>query len=809
MYQSENHAEISIEKEMKQSYLDYAMSVIIGRALPDVRDGLKPVHRRVLYAMRELKNDWNKPYKKSARIVGDVIGKFHPHGDAAVYDTIVRLAQDFSMRYPLVDGQGNFGSVDGDPPAAMRYTEIRMKRLAHEMLEDLEKETVDFVPNYDESLFEPAVLPAKIPSLLINGSSGIAVGMATNIPPHNLSEVIVALKALIDKPEISVDELIELVPGPDFPTGGMIYGTEGIRAAYQTGRGAVRIRARLLVEKDKRTQRETLVITELPYQVNKAKLIEKIAELIRDKNIEGIKFVRDESDREGMRIALGLKKDQIAGVIINQLYKHTRLETSFGIIFLAVVNGRPEILNLKEILQYFVLHRKEIVIRRTRFDLKKAEDQAHILEGLKIALDNLDEVVALIRASKSPAEAKIQLIKKFSLSEIQAQAILDMRLQRLTGLEREKIQKDYKNILKDIARFKEILASERLVLNIIKDELTEIEEHFGDDRYTEIIEETKEITIEDMIVEEDMVVTISKRGYIKRNPITLYRNQRRGGKGKTAMGTKEDDFVEHLFVASTHHTFLFFTNQGRVYWRKVYDMPQAGRMSLGKAIVNLLNFGKDERLTTVLAVPEFEPGYHVLMATKHGVIKKTDLMAFSRPRSGGIIALNLLEGDELIAARITDGTLNVFLGSRNGKAIRFHESDVRPSGRVATGVRGMRLVEGDQIVGAEVLSHGQTLFAVTENGYGKRTSIDEYPVQKRGGKGVISIKTTERNGLVIGILLVSEDDDLMLMTNIGKVIRMQANSISVISRNTQGVKLMGMDANEQVVGAARLAEKEE
>ncbi len=809
MYQSENHAEISIEKEMKKSYLDYAMSVIIGRALPDVRDGLKPVHRRVLFAMRELKNDWNKPYKKSARIVGDVIGKFHPHGDAAVYDTIVRLAQDFSMRYPLVDGQGNFGSVDGDPPAAMRYTEIRMKRLAHELLEDLEKETVDFAPNYDESLFEPVVLPAKIPSLLINGSAGIAVGMATNIPPHNLSEVIEALKALIDNPQISAAELIELVPGPDFPTGGMIYGTEGIRSAYQTGRGAVRIRARLLVEKDKRTQRETLVITELPYQVNKAKLIEKIAELIRDKNIEGIRFVRDESDREGMRIALGLKKDQIAGVIINQLYKHTRLETSFGIIFLAVVNGRPEILNLKEILQYFVLHRKEIVIRRTRYDLKRAEDQAHILEGLKIALDNLDDVVALIRASKSPAEAKDQLIKKFSLSEKQAQAILDMRLQRLTGLEREKIQKDYKNILKDIARFKEILASERLVLNIIKEELTEIQEQFGDDRYTEIIEETKEITIEDMIVEEDMVVTISKRGYIKRNPITLYRNQRRGGKGKTAMGTKEDDFVEHLFVASTHHTFLFFTNQGRVYWRKVYDMPQAGRMSLGKAIVNLLNFGKDERLTTVLAVPEFEPGYHVLMATKYGVIKKTDLMAFSRPRSGGIIALNLLKGDELIAARITDGTLNVFLGSRMGKAIRFHESDVRPSGRVATGVRGMRLAKGDQIVGAEVLSHGQTLFALTENGYGKRTSIDEYPVQKRGGKGVISIKTTERNGLVIGILLVSEDDDLMLMTNIGKVIRMQVNSISVISRNTQGVKLMGMDAEERVVGAARLAEKEE
>ena len=808
MYQSENHAEISIEKEMKKSYLDYAMSVIIGRALPDVRDGLKPVHRRVLFAMRELKNDWNKAYKKSARIVGDVIGKYHPHGDAAVYDTIVRLAQDFSMRYPLVDGQGNFGSIDGDPPAAMRYTEIRMMRLAHEMLADLEKETVDFSANYDESLMEPTVLPAKIPSLLVNGSSGIAVGMATNIPPHNLSEVIDALKALIDDADIAINALIKLIPGPDFPTGGIIYGTEGIRDAYETGRGSIRIRAKIGVEKDKRTQRETLIITELPYQVNKAKLIEKIAELVRDKTISGIRYVRDESDREGMRIALGLKKDQIAAVTINQLYKHTRLEVSFGSIFLAVVNGRPELLSLKEILQNFILHRKEIVIRRTHYDLKKAEDQAHILEGLKIALDHLDEVVALIRAAKSPADAKLQLIKKFSLSGKQAQAILDMRLQRLTGLEREKIQQDYKNILKDIARFKEILASERLVLNIIKEELTEIQEQFGDHRYTELVEKTKEITIEDMIVEEDMVVTISKRGYIKRNPITLYRSQRRGGKGKTAMGTKEDDFVEHLFVASTHHTFMFFTNMGKVYWCKVYDIPQAGRMSLGKAIVNLLNFGKEEKLTTVLAVPEFKPGYHVLMATRNGLIKKTDLMAFSRPRVGGIIALNILEGDELIAARITDGTLNVFLGSRGGKAIRFHESDVRPSGRVATGVRGMRLAEGDHIVGAEVLSHGQTLFAVTENGYGKRTSIDEYPVQKRGGKGVISIKTTKRNGMVVGILLVSDDDDLMLMTNIGKVIRMQINSISVISRNTQGVTLMGMDTAERVVGAARLAEKE-
>jgi len=809
MTQDDSTMEVSIEQEMKKSYLDYAMSVIIGRALPDVRDGLKPVHRRVLFAMRELKNDWNKAYKKSARIVGDVIGKYHPHGDVAVYDTIVRLAQDFSMRYPLVDGQGNFGSIDGDPPAAMRYTEIRMQRLAHEMLEDLDKETVDFVPNYDESLSEPLVMPSKIPSLLVNGSSGIAVGMATNIPPHNLTEVINALIAVIDNPAVTWKELMQHVPGPDFPTGGIVYGTDGIKEAYKNGRGIIRIRARVVVEQDKQTQRETIVVNELPYQVNKAKLIEKIAELVRDKHIGGVSFVRDESDREGMRIAIGLKRDSIAGVIINQLYKMTRMENTFGIIFLAIVNNRPEMLNFKEILEYFILHRKEIIIRRTRYDLNKAEARAHILEGLKVALDNLDDVVALIRQARSPAEAKDALMAKYALTAIQAQAILDMRLQRLTGLEREKIVDEYKELLKDIARFKEILANERLVLNIIKDELDRIKTDFGDERYTEIIEKTKEISIEDMIVEEDMVVSISNRGYIKRNPITLYHNQRRGGKGKTAMGTKDDDFVEHLFVASTHHTFMFFTNKGKVYWRKVYDIPQAGRMSLGKAIVNLLNLETGEKLTAVLDVPEFEPGYHVLMATEKGLVKKTDLMAFSRPRAGGIIALNLMPDDELIAARITDGSLNVFLGSLMGKSIRFHESNIRPSGRTSMGVRGMKLDTGDKIVAMEVLTHGQTLFAVTENGFGKRTSIDEYPVQQRGGKGVISIKTTERNGRVVSILLVDEENDLMLMTNIGKIIRMPIEGISVISRNTQGVTLMGMEAGERVVGAARLAEKEE
>jgi DNA gyrase subunit A len=805
----EKAPEISIEKEMKKSYLDYAMSVIIGRALPDVRDGLKPVHRRVLFAMGELKNDWNKAYKKSARIVGDVIGKYHPHGDAAVYDTIVRLAQDFSMRYPLVDGQGNFGSVDGDPAAAMRYTEIRMQRLAHEMLADLEKETVDFAPNYDESLTEPQVMPSKIPNLLVNGAAGIAVGMATNIPPHNLSEVVDALQALIGNPQMDCAQLMAHIPGPDFPTAGVIYGTAGIGEAYRTGRGIIRVRARVMVEKDKRSQAETIIVTELPYQVNKARLIEKMAELIRDKQIEGVRYVRDESDREGMRIALGLKKDVVSSVVINQLFKSTRMETTFGVIFLAIVDNRPEYLTLKEILEHFIVHRKQIVIRRTRFDLAKAEARAHILEGLKIALDHLDEVVALIRRSASPAEARQGLMATWALSEIQAQAILDMRLQRLTGLEREKIVAEYESVLKDIERYRQILASERLVLDIIKAELSEIKEQFGDRRLTEIVGVAPEISLEDMIAEEDMVVTISSRGYIKRNPITLYRSQRRGGKGITAMGTREDDFVERLFVASTHHHFLFFTNLGKVYWCKVYDIPQAGRLSLGKAVVNLLNLQEHERMTTVLAVPEFAPGNYVLMATRGGLVKKTDLMAYSRPRAGGIIAIDLLPGDELIAAHITDGTMNVFLGSADGKAIRFHESDVRPSGRVARGVRGMRLDKGDAIVSTEVLSHGQTLFSVTENGFGKRTSIDEYPVHKRGGKGVIAIKTTARNGKVVAILVAAEEDDVMMMTSIGKVIRTSIREISVISRNTQGVKLIGVDTGERVVGAARLGEKDE
>ena len=805
---SDRQVEVKIEEEMKRSYLDYAMSVIIGRALPDVRDGLKPVHRRILYAMHDLKNDWNKPYKKSARIVGDVIGKYHPHGDTAVYDTIVRMAQNFSLRYLLVDGQGNFGSVDGDAAAAMRYTEVRLMRLAHEMLEDLEKETVDFAPNYDETLIEPSVLPAKIPNLLINGSSGIAVGMATNIPPHNLGEVVDATVALIDNPEISCKDLMTSLPGPDFPTSGIIHGRDGIQNAYRTGRGIIKIRARVLIEKDRRTGRESLIVTEIPYQVNKARLIEKISELIRDKRIDGVQYVRDESDREGMRIVVALKRDEIAGVIINQLYAHTQMEATFGIILLAIVDKQPQVLTIKEILGHFVKHRKEIVVRRTRYELNKAEARAHVLEGLKIALDHIDEVVDTIRSSKTPAEARERLVSQFELTEIQAQAILDMRLQRLTGLERDKIVEEYQQTIQAIARYREILASERLVLNIIKKELAYLKEQYGDERRTEIVGKTEDISIEDMIIEEDMVVTVSHAGYIKRNPITLYNSQRRGGKGKTGMGTKEEDFVEHLFVASTHETFLFFTNLGRVYWRKVHELPQAGRLARGKAIVNLLALGKGEKLATVLSVRSFEPGHTILMATRSGIVKKTDVMAYSRPRSGGIIAVELAPEDELIGARITDGTQNVFLASGHGKSIRFHESNVRPTGRVSRGVRGMRLAKEEYIVGMEVLTDGKTLMAVTENGYGKRTSIDEYPVHRRGGKGVITIKTTERNGMVVAIVLVTDEDDLMLMTDRGKIIRMPVGDISVIGRNTQGVRLIVMEPGERVVRAARLAEKD-
>ena len=798
----------SIEKEMRQSYLEYAMSVIIGRALPDVRDGLKPVHRRVLYAMQQLHNDWNKPYKKSARIVGDVIGKYHPHGDSAVYDTIVRMAQDFSLRYTLVDGQGNFGSVDGDSPAAMRYTEIRMRKLSHQMLADLEKETVEFIPNYDETIEEPAVLPTKFPALLVNGSSGIAVGMTTNVPPHNISEVIEGLKELIDNPDMDTRALMEHIPGPDFPTYGHIYGTKGIFDAYDNGRGIITLRAKVEVEENKKSGQETIVVTELPYQVNKAKVVEKIAELVRDKVITGVSYVRDESDRQGMRMAVGLKRDQIAEVVINQLYKHTNMQTSFGIIFLAVVNNRPELLTLKEILNHFIAHRANVIIRRTRYDLRKAEERAHILEGLKIALDNLDEVVALIRASRSPEEARNGLITRFELTEIQAQAILDMRLQRLTGLEREKIETEYQGLLKDIAWFKEILGSETVVRGLIKDELTELNDEFGDERRTRIVESTAQISIEDLIAEEDMVVTVTRSGYIKRNPITLYASQHRGGKGKTAMGTKSDDFVEHLFVASTHATFLFITNLGKVYQAKVYELPMAGRSSLGKAIVNLLNFDEDEKLATVLTVDEFTENRYVVMATKKGRVKKTELMAYSRPRAGGLIGVKLADGDELIAARITDGNQQIFLGSEGGKVIRFHEADVRDMGRGSMGVRGMRIEEGSRVVGMEVLGDEETLLTVTENGYGKRSNIEEYRTQARGGKGVFSIKTSKRNGKMMALALVDDNDELMMVTDKGKLIRTDIGGINVISRNTQGVRLINLAAGETLIGIARLPEED-
>ena len=808
----QNRIPVKLEEEMRKSYMDYAMSVIIGRALPDVRDGLKPVHRRVLYAMYDLSNDWNKPYKKSARIVGDVIGKYHPHGDMAAYDALVRMAQYFSLRYPLINGQGNFGSVDGDPPAAMRYTEVRMARLAGELLADIEKETVEHIPNYDGSMMEPSILPARFPNLLVNGSSGIAVGMATNIPPHNLREVIDAVVAAINNPEISPEGLIEIIPGPDFPTAGFILGRAGIREAYLSGKGMIQLRARALIERQKRTDRESIVVTEIPYQVNKAKLLEKIAELVQDKRMEGISDLRDESDREGMRIVIELKRDTVAQVVLNQLFKHTQMQVTFGIILLAIVHGQPQMLNIKELIQQFINHRKEVVTRRNQFELRKAEANAHILEGLKTALDHLDRVIALIRSSKTPKDAKEGLMAKFSLSEAQAQAILDMRLQRLTNLEREKINEEYKEVIKLIARLKEILSNERLLLNLIIDELQEIKDRYGDERRTQIIEEAQEINLEDLIVEEDMVVTISHSGYIKRNAISLYRSQRRGGRGKMGMTTKEEDFVEQLFIASTHSYILFFTDSGKVYWLKVHELPQGGRMTRGKAIVNLLNISGEEKITAILPVRNFEEGKHVIMTTKKGVVKKTDLMSYSHPRSGGIIALTLDPGDELISACLTDGTKEILLSSREGKAIRFAEEEARAIGRTARGVKGITLGRDDLLVSMDIITPGTlgaSILSVTENGFGKRSPVDEYPLQSRGGKGVITIKTTSRNGKLVGTQQVTEQEDVMLITDKGKIIRLRGEEISVIGRNTQGVKLIELEAGERVMAVARLAEREE
>jgi DNA gyrase subunit A len=801
---------IAIEDEMKSSYLDYAMSVIVGRALPDVRDGLKPVHRRILYGMNEMGLASNRAYRKSAKIVGEIMGNYHPHGDTAIYDTLVRMAQDFNMRYPLVDGQGNYGSMDGDSPAAMRYTEARMTKLAEDLLADIDKDTVDFGPNYDESRQEPLVLPTKVPNLLINGAGGIAVGYATNIPTHNLGEVIDGLLLLLENPDVTIAQLMQHIQGPDFPTAGFIYGKSGIKDAYETGRGLLKLRAKVVVETDERTDRERLIVTEVPYQVNKAKLIEKIAELIQEDRLKGISDLRDESsDREGVRVVIELKRNEIPLIVLNNLYKHTQLETTFGVIMLALVNNRPEVLNLKQILHHFLEHRREVVVRRTAFELRKAEERAHILEGLKIALDHLDAVIALIRASQSPDEARAGLMRQFSLSQIQATAILDMRLQRLTQLERTKLVEEYQEVLKQIEYLKSVLASEALVRSIIKDELTQIRDEYKDDRRTQIVKEEAEINIEDLIAEEEVVVTISHSGYIKRNAASLYRAQRRGGKGKIGMGIKDEDFVVNLFTASTHDTLLFFTDAGKVYWLKVHEIPEASRAAKGKALVNLLALAGGEKVTATLPVKEYREDRFIIMATKKGLIKKTELAAYSNPRQGGIIALGLESGDKLIGVQLTDGHREILLGTKQGITIRFKEEEVRPMGRMAYGVKGITLEEGNDVIGMETITPDSTtaILTVTEGGYGKRTRVGEYRIQGRGGKGIISVKTTERNGPAVGFLQVRDDDEIMLMAAQGKVLRCKVDDIREIGRNTQGVRILDLDGDEdRVVAVARLAE---
>jgi DNA gyrase subunit A len=799
---------VNIIDEMRKSYLDYAMSVIIGRALPDVRDGLKPVHRRVLYAMHDLGNTHNKAYKKSARIVGDVIGKYHPHGDSAVYDTMVRLAQDFSSRYPLIDGQGNFGSVDGDNAAAMRYTEVRMARLSDELLADIDKETVDFGPNYDESLTEPLVLPARFPNLLVNGSSGIAVGMATNVPPHNLSEIINATVLLIEKPSAGLDEIMALVPGPDFPTAGFIYGRSGIRTAYENGRGIIIMRARAAVEKFSR-DREAIVVTEIPYQVNKAKLIERIAELVRDKKIDGISDLRDESDREGMRIVIELKKDEPAQVVLNNLYKMTAMQSSFGIILLAIVKNQPKILNLREALSCFIEHRKDVVRRRTLFELRKAETRAHILEGLKRALDLLDQVIALIRASKEPAIAKEALITQLQFSAEQAQAILEMRLQRLTGLERAKIVAEYEEILKLIARLKEILASEKALEGVVVEELRDVQKNYQDERRTQIVDEEVEITLEDLIAVEDVVLTVTHSGYIKRTAASLYHSQGRGGKGRIGMTTRDEDFIDHVFVASTHSYLLVFTNRGQVYWLKVYEIPDVGTAGKGKAIVNLVNLGKDEKIADIIAVKNFDTNEYVVMATRNGIVKKTALTEYSNPRSSGIIAISVPDDDELIGCQLTDGTYDVLLATRMGKAIRFSEKGVREMGRTARGVIGIRMAGDDKLVAMSAFKGPGQFLTVTEKGFGKRTDVEEYPCQGRGGSGVINIKVGGKNGKVVNTCHVQEDSSVMLITAQGKLIQLNTENI----RNTQtraavGVKCIEIEEGDYVASVTVVAGEE-
>ena len=810
---------VNIEDEMKRSYMDYAMSVIIGRALPDVRDGLKPAHRRVLYGMRQMGLASNRGYRKCAKIVGEVMGNYHPHGDASIYDTLVRLSQDFNMRYPLVDGQGNFGSVDGDPPAAMRYTEARLKAFSDDVMADLDKETVDFVPNYDETTEEPTVLPAHIPNLLVNGSTGIAVGMATNVPPHNLREVIDGVIWAVEREQeeagakLSKDEklrgLMEHVKGPDFPTGGLIVGRAGILSAQRTGRGSILMRAKVAVEHAKKGDRQSIVVTEIPYQVNKATLIKKIADLVGEKTIEGISDLRDESDREGMRIVIELKRGEVPEVILNNLYKHTQLQQSFGVIMLAIVAGRPKVLNLAELVESFIDFRREVVTRRTQFDLRKAEARFHILEGLKIALDNLDAVITLIRASKTVPEARDGLIAQFSLSLVQSQAILDMQLQRLTGLERQKILDEMAELLKTIEWLRAILSSERLLMQIIVDELKTVRQKYGDDRRTEIVEDSGELSIEDLIAEEDMAITVSNTGYIKRTPITSYRNQRRGGKGRIGMRTREEDFVSHLFVASTHAYIMIFSDRGRAYWLKVHEIPDVGPGGKGKAIANLVSMAPDEKIAALQTVKEFEEGKFIAMGTLRGIVKKTELPAFSNPRAGGIIAMGVEDGDRLMAAQITDGTGEIFIGTRDGVAIRFPEGDVRPMGRTAYGVKGIGLREGDEVVAMEVVRPGSTLLTVTEHGYGKRTELDEYRVQSRGGVGIINIQTSERNGRVVGMASVHDEDEFMLITQQGKILRTVARDIRTIGRATQGVRLIEIDADDRVVALARLAEKED
>ena len=802
----DNLQEVSIEQEMSASFMDYAMSVIISRALPDVRDGLKPVQRRILTTLNDLGLSHNKSYRKCAKIAGDVSGNYHPHGEAVVYPALARMAQDFSLRGLLVEGQGNFGSVDGDPPAAMRYTEARMTQLAENMLADIEKDTVDYIPNYDNTRTEPSVLPSRVPNLLLNGSTGIAVGMATNIPPHNLGELCDALVHVLEKEDATLEDILERMPGPDFPTAGIINGRSGIRSYYETGRGSVQMRARSVVEINARTNRQAIVVTEIPYALNKTRLIEKIADLVREQKIKDISDIRDESDRSGMRIVIELKRDAVGGAVLNQLYKHTQMQTSFGVILLALVNNQPRVMGVKEMLFHFLRYRREVVLRRSRFELKKAESRAHMLEGYRIALDNIEEVIALIRGSKTPEEARGGLMRNFSLTQPQAQAILEMRLQRLTGLERDKIEAEYEELQKTIAHLREVLVDGKLQTSIIKEELLEIREKFADERRTEIVDETSEISIEDMIVEEDMAVTISNSGYIKRNAITLYRSQRRGGKGVMGMGTKQEDFVEQLFIASTHDYMMFFTSRGRCHWLKVHEIPQGGRAARGKAIVNVLQLAAGEFVSAVMPVRKFEPDRYIIMATRHGVLKKTQLTAFSRPRAGGIIALNLDEGDELIGVGQTDGSLDVFLGTRDGKAIRFPEGKVRAMGRSARGVRGINLGKGDCVIGMEVVSPGDIILTATECGYGKRSRVDDYRLTNRGGKGVINIKVTEKKGPVIGIRRVTADDEFVLITIGGQLIRSRVQDVSVIGRATQGVRLIGVKEGDRVAALARIEE---